>query len=72
MLSKEHAAALGIHPEVMAQAAASGIDTVQLVQLLIQYGPMVLQVLAQVFHWTMPPNPLPPPPPLPITTLSVP
>lgn len=63
---EQQAAELGVHPEVIKAALASGLDIGVLLQLLMTYGPAVLQLLAQLFHWNLPPLPTPPFPPLPL------
>jgi hypothetical protein len=64
-LTHEHAVALGIPDAYIKAAAGSKIDLPTLIQLVLKYGLPILEILAKIFGWQLPPIPIPPTPPLP-------
>jgi hypothetical protein len=44
----EHIRAFGVSPALLADAKAAGLDWLTILQLLVQYGPMVADVIRQI------------------------
>ena len=69
VVTEQHAVDLGIHPDFVKSAQASGFSVALLLQLVMQYGLPILCLLAAMYKWPIPAGlcttPVPPLPPTP-------